>query len=229
MINKTAPEYADSLIWDERHQTNLETGTDIDQVEKWLNGFLSILAEFKVRELLDLGCGTGYDCLELARRGIAVTGIDHSKIALDRARALAHVENLAVRFLQVDVGEPLPFPNAEFDAVMSNLVLHSFSDGASRQIIAEVWRCLKPGGLLLFHANSTEDLPYRTERQPIVRQLATDFYQLAGGQTMHFFSEKYCRELLAEWSILQLTHLRTLDSAGDLLKCAWRCVAQKPV
>jgi SAM-dependent methyltransferase len=226
---KAAPEYADSLVWDERHQTNLESGTDIDQVKKWLNGLLSTLAEFGVRELLDLGCGTGYDCLELARRGIAVTGIDHSKIALDRARALAQAENLAVRFIQVDAGKPLPFPNADFDAVMSNLVLHSFSDGALRQIIGEVWRCLKPGGLLLFHANSTEDLPYRTKRQPIVRQLGADFYQLAGGQTMHFFSEEYCRELLAEWLILQLANLRTLDSTGDVLKCALRCVAQKPV
>jgi len=229
LSQETVPDYADASIWDERHLASAQPETGRGPMGKWLAGVVSILDEHGVRALLDLGCGDGGDALALARRGMEITGVDHSQVAIDRARGLAEAERLAIDFLTVDVGQPLPFRDGRFDAVMSNLVLHSFPERVLRRILAEVWRCLGPGGLLLFHANSTEDVPYRTRVQPIVRELEPDFYELAGGQTMHFFSEEYCRRVLSAWSVREVVHLRTVDPAGSVVKCAWRCVAQRPV
>jgi SAM-dependent methyltransferase len=221
-------EYACAAVWDERHASLLRAGTDRNQSEKWLACFLPALSGHNALDLLDLGCGTGYDSLELARRGMRVTGIDYSEVAVAQARAMALAEQLPVKFREVDIARPLPFPPNRFDAVISNLVLHSFSKDVTRRIIAEVKRSLKPGGLFLFHANSTEDRLPRLKHQRPARELEPDFYLLDGGQTMHFMSEEFCRELLAAWSIFELQHVRTFDTEGNVLKCAWRCIAQKP-
>jgi SAM-dependent methyltransferase len=52
--------------------------------------------------VLDAGCGTGENALELARRGLEVTGIDIAARAIERARATAAERGLAAEFLVVD-------------------------------------------------------------------------------------------------------------------------------
>jgi SAM-dependent methyltransferase len=222
-------DYAAARVWDKRHANLLDGGTDRNQVEKWLLCFLPLLSDHGAERVLDLGCGTGYDSLELARRGLTVTGIDYSEVALKQARTMALAESLPVIFQQCDIALSLPFSDASFDAVMSNLVLHSFSKSVTRRIVDEVRRCLKPGGLFLFHANSDEDKPYRLAHQQLLRELETDFYLLNGGQTMHFMSKDFCRELLAQWTTLVLERVRTFNADGTVSKCVWRCAAQKRV
>lgn len=52
---------------------------------------------------LDLGCGTGADACELARRGFAVTGVDDVPRALARARRRADEEGVGVHLVLGDV------------------------------------------------------------------------------------------------------------------------------
>ena len=58
--------------------------------------------------VLDLGCGHGRHALELARRGVAVVGLDYSEPALALARANAAAEGLEVELVQGDMRE-LPY------------------------------------------------------------------------------------------------------------------------
>jgi len=71
---------------------------------------------------LDLGCGTGELALALARRGLDVTGVDISPVAIDLARAKAAEAGLAVRF---EVGDATNLPPAEFDAIFDSGLLHN--------------------------------------------------------------------------------------------------------
>jgi len=87
---------------------------------------------------------------------------------------------------------------------------------------------VQPGGLLLLHVNSTDDMPYRAQRYRRVEEVEPNFYREAHGQTMHFFSEEYCRDVLRAWTILDLAHQELRDAAGSIFKCVWRCVAQRP-
>jgi hypothetical protein len=112
---------------------------------------------------------------------------------------------------------------------MSNVALHSFSDQVTRQVLREVYRVLQPGGLLLLHLNSEADMPYRAQRYQRVEVLEPGYYREAHGQTMHFFSEAYCREVLSEWALLDLTHVPLQVGDGRTFKCVWRCVARKPL
>jgi SAM-dependent methyltransferase len=224
----TAPHtYAPAPFWDGYFAAEAAAGTDLNPDGWWAPSFVRYVARYGVTTLLDLGCGTGGDCLVLARQGLHVTGLDHSQVALQRARAKAQAAHLDVTFCYGDMAQPLPFADATFDAVMSNVALHSFGDQLIRQIVREVQRVVRPGGLVLLHLNSLDDMPYRAQRYARVTELEPNYYWEAHGQTMHFFSEDYCRDVLQDWTILELTHIPLQDGAGTVIKCVWRCVAQK--
>ena len=194
----------------------------------WLNPFLPLLRSQAVQDILDLGCGSGADALELARQGFRTCGLDLALEALRHGRDQAHRERLPLSLAQADVAEPLPFPKACFDAVICNLTLHMFPEELADEIVAEVARILKGGGLFLLHVNATADIPYRTVFQPPVKHLYDNFYCLGEGQTMRFFSERCCRSLLSAWHLRSLDLVEARDDAGDIKKIAWRCVAEKP-
>ncbi|CUS46494.1 MAG: class I SAM-dependent methyltransferase [Pseudomonadota bacterium] len=222
----TDERYAVAEVWDRRHSAILAVG-DPDRSSQWLEPFLPLLESHGCRDVIDLGCGTGYDALALARRGYRVQGFDYAQVAIDEAIRLAQAESLTVDFRQGDIGLPLPCKDGSFDAVISNLVLHSFADAALRSIVDEVERCLRPGGLFLFHANSTEDLERRLAVQPPERQLGPRSYVLAGGQTMHFFSRDYCETLLADWLPIGIEAVTRLDPEGQPVKSVWRVAVRK--
>jgi len=218
--------YAAADVWDTKHRAILAVG-DLDRSSIWLEPFLPLLESHGCRQVLDLGCGTGYDALALARRGFEVEGIDYAQVAIDEAIRLAGAEGLAIDFRQGDIGLRLPYADGAFDAVISNLVLHSFDDEALRRIVGEVDRCLRPSGLFLFHANAMEDLEQRLSVQPPERQLGPRSFVLAGGQTMHFFSRDYCETLLADWLPLMLEPATSFDAGGNPIKRVWRCAVRK--
>jgi hypothetical protein len=67
----------------------------------------------------------------------------------------------------------------------------------TRSVFAEV---RSPGatGLSLFHINAVEDRPLRARWRAVAGELEPDLVLEESGQTMHFFSESYLRELLQE-------------------------------
>jgi ubiquinone/menaquinone biosynthesis C-methylase UbiE len=110
------------------------------------------LASLRRGELvLDVGCGTGSLAI-LAREqvgpGSAVRGIDASPEMIARARAKARRAGVEVEFRQAPA-QALPFPDAQFDVVLSTLMFHHLPRSARAQLASEVCRVLKPGGRFL--------------------------------------------------------------------------------
>jgi SAM-dependent methyltransferase len=100
------------------------------------------------RRVLDAGCGSGPLAAALRARGADVTGFDVSAAMVDLARdRLGEDADLHV----ADLGEPLPFADAEFDDVVASLVLHYLEDWSGP--LAELRRVLKPGGRLILSVN----------------------------------------------------------------------------
>lgn len=71
----------------------------IDRSVAWL---VEVLALHPGSQVLDLGCGPGLYACRLARRGIAVTGLDVSRRSIAHARAVADAEGLPATFRRVD-------------------------------------------------------------------------------------------------------------------------------
>ncbi|HVM70779.1 MAG TPA: class I SAM-dependent methyltransferase [Anaerolineales bacterium] len=97
------------------------------------------------RDILEIGCGSGYGAQLLAQPApLSYTGIDlmPEQIALARQRGLVNCT-----FLQGDVADLSAFPDGSFDLVVDFGILHHVP--AWRKTLAECKRVLRQDGLLL--------------------------------------------------------------------------------
>jgi ubiquinone/menaquinone biosynthesis C-methylase UbiE len=100
--------------------------------------------------VLDVGCGTGNLTLTAERyAGVSgsVYGIDASPEMIEVARKKAKRSGSKVVF-EVGLIEKIPYSDANFDVVIIRLMVHHLPDDLKRQGFAEVFRVLKPGGLV---------------------------------------------------------------------------------
>jgi SAM-dependent methyltransferase len=91
--------------------------------------------------VLDLGCGAGHDLAVLDAVGVRGVGVDSSAVMLDAA-----VAGGARAPLVRAAGERLPFADGAFAGCWIERVLMHVPEPAV--VIAEVVRCVRPGGLL---------------------------------------------------------------------------------
>ncbi|EEQ99041.1 3-demethylubiquinone-9 3-methyltransferase, putative [Perkinsus marinus ATCC 50983] len=96
---------------------------------------------------LDVGCGGGLLTEDMASTyGYNITGIDISEASLRQAREHGrHIPNL---HYQVGSAYDIPFPDDSFDGVIISEVLDHLMD--LRKAIQEIYRVLKPGGVVVF-------------------------------------------------------------------------------
>lgn len=102
--------------------------------------------------VLDLCCGDGRLAATLERRGFAVTGLDGSAEMLTFARERCR----KTRFLLADARNfQLP---PQFDAVLSTFdsLNHIMQYSELARVFANVFACLKPGGVFVFDLNREE-------------------------------------------------------------------------
>lgn len=106
-------------------------------------------------KVLDLCCGSGQGTQFLLKYSQNVTGLDASPLSLKRAQ-----QNVPQAQYVEAFAEDMPFVDNEFDIVHTSVALHEMEPPQLRQIIQEVYRVLKPGGvftLVDFH-NPTNPL-----------------------------------------------------------------------
>lgn len=110
--------------------------------------------EQRGKQVLELGCGAGYDAYAFCKHGAHYTGIDLTPDNPVRTRTHLGFYGLQPQTLVGDA-EQLMFPAATFDLAYSNGVLHHTPD--MRASFREAWRVLKPGGdfyVILYHKDS---------------------------------------------------------------------------
>jgi len=97
---------------------------------------------------LDVGSGPAHDSLPLAERGFQVTGVDLSRNGLLAGRDLYRREGRRLDAARADV-RSLPFRDGSFDFVWNAGVLEHFEDADVLQVLREMRRVTKPGGVVL--------------------------------------------------------------------------------
>jgi SAM-dependent methyltransferase len=130
------------------------------------------------RDVLEDGCGTAYVSAWIARRGARVVGIDNSPAQLATARRMQREHGLRFPLVHA-AGERLPFAAASFDLVISEYGAAIWAD--PRSWIPEAARVLRPGGELVFLANSTLlmlCMPDHDADLPVKRELRRDQFAL---------------------------------------------------
>jgi SAM-dependent methyltransferase len=126
----------------------------IKQHVRWLLNLLRTEIPQRYRpDVLDVGCGPGLYCHELARRGGNALGLDVAPAPLAYARKVAKDEGLDCRFWEADLEElPADFPDriGPVDAVAFWYgEFHAFQPRTAGRFIAKLAECLVPGGLFI--------------------------------------------------------------------------------
>jgi len=107
--------------------------------------------------VLELAAGQGQDSRFLAKQGYEVTCTDRSDFGLAEARRKADIDGVHVRIMKVDLAEPLPFTNGQFDVVYVQMGLHYFTKEYTKKLFGEIHRVLKPGGIFAGIFNTNKD------------------------------------------------------------------------
>jgi ubiquinone/menaquinone biosynthesis C-methylase UbiE len=130
-----------------------------------------------LRNLVDLGTGTGRMLQLLAPRAARVVGLDASHAMLSVARANLEKAGLrGIELRQGDIYAP-PFPRNTFDLVIIHQVLHYLDDPA--RAIREAARLVAPGGRILVVDFAPHGLEFLREAQAH-RRLGFAADQVAG-------------------------------------------------
>jgi len=118
--------------------------------------------------VLDLGCGTGDNTIELARHGLVVKGLDAVPEALERARKKTEQAGLkqSPEFVLVDALR-LAESGLKARTVLDCALFHTFSNEERKDYIRGLEAVLSPGGRL--HILSFSELE---TRQPGPRRLS---------------------------------------------------------
>ena len=142
------------------------------------------------RRVLDAGCGTGFNLLELGRLGRA-TGVDLSP------EALAFCKGRGVRALRGSV-LALPFADGTFDAVTSFDVLYHAWVSDDRAAARELARVVRPGGALLVRVPALRALwgAHDTEVQSRHRYTRGELVALLEGAGLRVRRATYCNSIL---------------------------------
>ena len=103
---------------------------------------------------VDLGCGTGQQSVDLARRGWAVTGVDAVPRALDRAREHARLAGVEVDFRRGDVTRLSEAVGTGYRLALDLGCFHGLEDSQRVAYGEQLTMVTEPGASLLLFAFS---------------------------------------------------------------------------
>jgi tellurite methyltransferase len=154
--------------------------------------------------VLDAGCGYGRNLVHLLREGCEVFALDEDAEGVEHVRQLSASlgTGLAEDNFQVGLIERMPFPNRLADVVLCNAVLHFARDERHfRSMLAELWRVLKPGGMLFCRLGSRIGMEFV--------QLRPNIFRIGDGSEWFLVDQAMLLNLTAEMNAVLVDPLKT--------------------
>ena len=154
--------------------------------------------------VLDAGCGYGRNLVHLLREGCRVLALDSDPKAVNHVRQLsaALATGLSAENFQVGQIEHMPFAGGIADVVLCNSVLHYSRDEEHfRAQVSELWRVLRPGGMLFCRLGSKIGMDFEPVRANIFR--------VGDGSEWFLVDEDMLLELVEELDAVLVDPLKT--------------------
>ncbi len=154
--------------------------------------------------VLDAGCGYGRNLVHLFREGCEVFALDADPEGVEHVGQLSAMldTGLPAANFQVGVIEKMPFRDAFADVVLCNSVLHFARDDRHfRAMLGELWRVLRPGGMLFCRIGSRIGMAFEQVRQGI--------FTIGDGQEWFLVDEAMLLSLTSELNAVLVDPLKT--------------------
>ncbi len=136
---------------------------------------LGDLKRWRGKDVIELGCGTGYISAWLARIGMHPVGIDITPAQIANARKFQKEFNLEFPILQCSA-EDVPLKSESFDLAISEYGASIWCD--PYKWIPEAARLLRPGGTLVFLRNGTLSVLCTAPSGPVTEGLQRDYFEM---------------------------------------------------
>jgi SAM-dependent methyltransferase len=172
---------------------------DIYVFDQILRG--NITADMRV---LEAGCGYGRNLVYLLREGCEVFALDADKAGVEHVRRLSESleTGLPAENFQVGPIEQMPFPDGFADVVICSAVLHFARDEQHfRAMLSELWRVLRPGGMLFCRLGSRIGMDFERVRDGI--------FVVGDGSEWFLVDEEELLDLTEEMSAVLVDPLKT--------------------
>jgi SAM-dependent methyltransferase len=154
--------------------------------------------------VLDAGCGFGRNLVHLLRTGCEVFALDADAAGVDHVRKLsaALMTGLPEENFHVGLIEQMPFPDGFADVVICNAVLHFARDNMHFQaMLTELWRVLRPGGMLFCRLGSRIGMDFERVRSGI--------FVIGDGSEWFLVDEEMLLQLTEELNAVLVDPLKT--------------------
>jgi tellurite methyltransferase len=168
--------------------------------------------------VLDAGCGSGRNLVYLLRSGYEVFGADSDVDAIEAVRVLAATlaPQLPGANFRAETVEEMSFPDGFADVVLSSAVLHFARDDRHFEaMVTEMWRVLRPGGLLFCRLASAIGMETR------VRQTVGRRFLLPDGSERYLVDEALLIELTRRLGGAFLDPLKTTIVQNQRCMTTW--------
>ncbi len=166
--------------------------------------------------IVDAGCGHGRNLVYLLREGYQVFGVDANAEAVESVQAMARefAPQLPTGNFQVAAIESMPFPNEFADVVVCNSVLHfSRNDAHFDAMVGELWRVLRPGGMLFCRLGSTIGMEFE--------RVDGRLFRLQDGAVWYLVDEAMLMELTRRLGGKLVDPLKTTVVQGQRCMTTW--------
>ena len=154
--------------------------------------------------IVDAGCGYGRNLVYLLRKGCEVFAVDADAEAIEHVRRLSTSLSTELPDANFQVGaiEEMPFASDSADVVICNSVLHfARSEEHFRAMLAQLWRVVRPGGMLFCRLGSRIGMDFERVRDGI--------FLVGDGSEWFLVDEEMLLELTDEMDAVLVDPLKT--------------------
>jgi SAM-dependent methyltransferase len=172
--------------------------------------------------IVDAGSGYGRNLVHLLREGCEVFAVDEDADAIEHLRQLSAslMTGLPAENFHVGLIEQMPFSDGFADAVICSAVLHFARDEEHfRAMLAELWRVLRPGGMLFCRLGSRIGMDFEW--------VGGNIFVIGDGSKWFLVDEKMLLDLTDEMNAVLVDPLKT--TIVQDLRCMTTWVLRKRI
>ncbi len=168
-----------------------------------------LFVEKAVKNILIPGIGYGRNAQIFRDNGIAVTGIEISKTAIEMARKYYGTDMIIHHGSVTD----MPFDNRTYDGIFCYALIHLLDSSDREKLIRDCYNQLSENGYMVFAVISKEAPTYGTGTL-----ISKDRYEMFGGVQMFFYDKESIHAEFDQAGLFEITEI-TENYPFFLIKC----------